>query len=156
MGRWLFLLFTLPLFLVTLPFNHFFCVCPSHCDTSVLLSSLKGSFPCFNNGLKYLVSMVAGNPPPSGELVLLSCSHDLSVSFGIRLYCEPEDSLGRRSCQTVLQKILDGVTRSIAPVLPHLAEEVYVHSPGHEGIHPPAQFQFPPCHKMCVSVKKCC
>lgn len=50
------------------------------------------------------------------------------------MYCEPEDSLGRRSCQTVLEKILDGVTRSIAPVLPHLAEEVYAHTPGHEGI----------------------
>uniref|UniRef100_H3CIN2 Isoleucine--tRNA ligase, mitochondrial n=1 Tax=Tetraodon nigroviridis TaxID=99883 RepID=H3CIN2_TETNG len=49
-----------------------------------------------------------------------------------RLYCEPEDSLGRRSCQTVLEKVLDGVTRSIAPILPHLAEEVYAHSPGHK------------------------
>ncbi|KAI2654361.1 Isoleucine--tRNA ligase, mitochondrial [Labeo rohita] len=47
-----------------------------------------------------------------------------------RLYCDPEDSLGRRSCQTVLEEILDGVSRSIAPVLPHLAEEVYLHSPG--------------------------
>ncbi|XP_030642225.1 isoleucine--tRNA ligase, mitochondrial [Chanos chanos] len=49
-----------------------------------------------------------------------------------RLYCDPEDSLGRRSCQTVLEEILDGVTRSIAPILPHLAEEVYQHAPGHE------------------------
>uniref|UniRef100_A0A674DNF1 Isoleucine--tRNA ligase, mitochondrial n=2 Tax=Salmo trutta TaxID=8032 RepID=A0A674DNF1_SALTR len=48
-----------------------------------------------------------------------------------RLYCDPEDSLGRRSCQTVLEEILDGVTRSIAPILPHLAEEVYLHAPGH-------------------------
>uniref|UniRef100_A0A674NYX6 isoleucine--tRNA ligase n=1 Tax=Takifugu rubripes TaxID=31033 RepID=A0A674NYX6_TAKRU len=52
-----------------------------------------------------------------------------------RLYCDPDDSLGRRSCQTVLEKVLDGVTRSMAPVLPHLAEEVYLHSPGHEGIN---------------------
>ncbi|KAG7465797.1 hypothetical protein MATL_G00157520 [Megalops atlanticus] len=49
-----------------------------------------------------------------------------------RLYCDPEDSIGRRSCQTVLEEILDGVTRSIAPVLPHLAEEVYLHAPGHD------------------------
>ncbi|KAG7511082.1 isoleucine-tRNA ligase, mitochondrial isoform X1 [Solea senegalensis] len=49
-----------------------------------------------------------------------------------RLYCDPEDSLGRRSCQTVLEEILDGVTRSIAPILPHLAEEVYQHAPGHD------------------------
>uniref|UniRef100_A0A673LKS3 isoleucine--tRNA ligase n=1 Tax=Sinocyclocheilus rhinocerous TaxID=307959 RepID=A0A673LKS3_9TELE len=44
-----------------------------------------------------------------------------------RLYCDPENSLGRRSCQTVLEEILDGVSRCIAPVLPHLAEEVYLH-----------------------------
>uniref|UniRef100_A0AAQ5YDW3 isoleucine--tRNA ligase n=1 Tax=Amphiprion ocellaris TaxID=80972 RepID=A0AAQ5YDW3_AMPOC len=49
-----------------------------------------------------------------------------------RLYCDPEDSLGRRSCQTVLEEILDGVTRSMAPILPHLAEEVYLHAPGHD------------------------
>ncbi|XP_033982183.1 isoleucine--tRNA ligase, mitochondrial isoform X1 [Trematomus bernacchii] len=49
-----------------------------------------------------------------------------------RLYCDPEDSLGRRSCQTVLEEILDGVTRSIAPILPHLAEEAYLHAPGHD------------------------
>ncbi|XP_061699158.1 isoleucine--tRNA ligase, mitochondrial isoform X6 [Syngnathoides biaculeatus] len=48
-----------------------------------------------------------------------------------RLYCDPEDSLGRRSCQTVLEEILDGLTRSIAPILPHLAEDVYTHTPGH-------------------------
>ncbi|XP_061751656.1 isoleucine--tRNA ligase, mitochondrial isoform X1 [Nerophis ophidion] len=49
-----------------------------------------------------------------------------------RLYCDAEDSLGRRSCQTALEEILDGVTRSIAPILPHLAEEVYWHAPGHD------------------------
>ncbi|KAM9842397.1 isoleucine--tRNA ligase, mitochondrial isoform 2-T2 [Aulostomus maculatus] len=49
-----------------------------------------------------------------------------------RLYCDPKDSLGRRSCQTALEEILDGVTRAIAPILPHLAEEVYVHAPGHD------------------------
>ncbi|XP_056151676.1 isoleucine--tRNA ligase, mitochondrial isoform X2 [Lampris incognitus] len=49
-----------------------------------------------------------------------------------RLYCDAEDSLGRRSCQTVLEEVLDGLSRSIAPILPHLAEEVYLHAPGHE------------------------
>ncbi|XP_062864083.1 isoleucine--tRNA ligase, mitochondrial isoform X2 [Trichomycterus rosablanca] len=49
-----------------------------------------------------------------------------------RLYCDAENSPGRRSCQTVLEEILDGVTRSIAPILPHLAEEVYQHAPGHD------------------------
>ncbi|XP_021440227.2 isoleucine--tRNA ligase, mitochondrial-like [Oncorhynchus mykiss] len=50
----------------------------------------------------------------------------------IRLYCEPEDSLGRRSCQMVLEAILDAVTRSIAPIVSHLVE-VYLHTPGHDG-----------------------
>ncbi|XP_054894348.1 isoleucine--tRNA ligase, mitochondrial isoform X1 [Poeciliopsis prolifica] len=63
-------------------------------------------------------------------------SRDLSsFYFSIikdRLYCSPEDSLGRRSCQTALEEILDGVTRSVAPILPHLAEEVYLHAPGHD------------------------
>ncbi|XP_077440129.1 isoleucine--tRNA ligase, mitochondrial isoform X2 [Vanacampus margaritifer] len=63
-------------------------------------------------------------------------SRDLSsFYFSIikdRLYCDPKDSLGRRSCQTVLEEILDGLTRSIAPILPHLAEDVYAHTPGHE------------------------
>lgn len=54
--------------------------------------------------------------------------------FPIRLYCDPENSLGRRSCQTALEEILDGVTRSIAPILPHLAEEVYLHAPGHDSM----------------------
>ncbi|KAK7904495.1 hypothetical protein WMY93_017102 [Mugilogobius chulae] len=63
-------------------------------------------------------------------------SRDLSsFYFSIikdRLYCDPEDSLGRRSCQTALEEILDGVSRSIAPILPHLSEEVYLHAPGHD------------------------
>lgn len=63
-------------------------------------------------------------------------SRDLSsFYFSIikdRLYCDPEDSLGRRSCQTALEEILDGLTRSVAPILPHLAEEVYLHAPGHD------------------------
>ncbi|XP_067098779.1 isoleucine--tRNA ligase, mitochondrial isoform X1 [Osmerus mordax] len=49
-----------------------------------------------------------------------------------RLYCDPEDSLARRSCQTVLEEVLDALTRSIAPILPHLAEEVYLYAPGHD------------------------
>uniref|UniRef100_A0AAQ5X8E5 Isoleucine--tRNA ligase, mitochondrial n=1 Tax=Amphiprion ocellaris TaxID=80972 RepID=A0AAQ5X8E5_AMPOC len=57
-----------------------------------------------------------------------------------RLYCDPEDSLGRRSCQTVLEEILDGVTRSMAPILPHLAEEVYLHAPGHDSTCPLVRF----------------
>ncbi|KAG2467604.1 SYIM protein, partial [Polypterus senegalus] len=50
-----------------------------------------------------------------------------------RLYCDERSSLGRRSCLTVLDEVLDAVSRSIAPILPHLAEEVFLHAPGHTG-----------------------
>ncbi|XP_027465554.1 isoleucine--tRNA ligase, mitochondrial isoform X4 [Zalophus californianus] len=46
-----------------------------------------------------------------------------------RLYCEHAGDPKRRSCQTVLAEILDVVVRSFAPILPHLAEEVFQHMP---------------------------
>ncbi|MDV2999988.1 MAG: Isoleucine--tRNA ligase [Chroococcopsis gigantea SAG 12.99] len=42
-----------------------------------------------------------------------------------RLYISALDSPRRRSCQTVLQIILDNLARAIAPVLPHLAEDIW-------------------------------
>lgn len=44
-----------------------------------------------------------------------------------RLYCDPQDSLSRKSAQYVLNIILQIVTRSIAAILPHLAEELHDH-----------------------------
>nr|XP_020013328.1 isoleucine--tRNA ligase, mitochondrial isoform X2 [Castor canadensis] len=46
-----------------------------------------------------------------------------------RLYCESENDPKRRSCQTALAEILDVLVRSFAPILPHLAEEVFQHIP---------------------------
>ncbi|XP_006894654.1 PREDICTED: isoleucine--tRNA ligase, mitochondrial [Elephantulus edwardii] len=46
-----------------------------------------------------------------------------------RLYCEHENDPKRRSCQTALAEILDVIVRSFAPILPHLAEEVFQHIP---------------------------
>ncbi|XP_008825011.1 isoleucine--tRNA ligase, mitochondrial [Nannospalax galili] len=46
-----------------------------------------------------------------------------------RLYCENESDSKRRSCQTALVEILDVLVRSFAPILPHLAEEVFQHIP---------------------------
>lgn len=46
-----------------------------------------------------------------------------------RLYCEEAKDPKRRSCQTVLAAALDIVVRSFAPILPHLAEEVFQHVP---------------------------
>jgi isoleucyl-tRNA synthetase len=42
-----------------------------------------------------------------------------------RLYCDPADSLSRRSCQTALYKILDSLTLLLAPILVHTAEETW-------------------------------
>ncbi|KAF3823112.1 hypothetical protein GH733_010548 [Mirounga leonina] len=53
----------------------------------------------------------------------------LSTCFSFRLYCEDAGNPKRRSCQTALAEILDVVVRSFAPILPHLAEEVFQHIP---------------------------
>ncbi len=50
-----------------------------------------------------------------------------------RLYCDPEDSEQRRSTQTALHHLLKGFTSSIAPILPHLAEEIALHYPFENG-----------------------
>uniref|UniRef100_A0A8C7BGS6 isoleucine--tRNA ligase n=1 Tax=Neovison vison TaxID=452646 RepID=A0A8C7BGS6_NEOVI len=50
-----------------------------------------------------------------------------------RLYCENADDPKRRSCQTALAETLDVVVRSVAPILPHLAEEVFQHIPYAKG-----------------------
>ena len=45
-----------------------------------------------------------------------------------RLYCDAPQGTARRSTQTALYHILQCLTKSIAPILPHLAEEVAQHS----------------------------
>lgn len=54
-------------------------------------------------------------------------------SLSCRLYCEEEKDPKRRSCQTVLAEALDVVVRSFAPILPHLAEEVFQYLPYKKG-----------------------
>ncbi|EEC00534.1 isoleucyl tRNA synthetase, putative [Ixodes scapularis] len=44
-----------------------------------------------------------------------------------KLYCDAETSVARRSCQTALSHVLDSLVLSVAPILPHLSEEVYYH-----------------------------
>ncbi|XP_053917339.1 isoleucine--tRNA ligase, mitochondrial [Cuculus canorus] len=67
------------------------------------------------------------------RLLQAFCSRNLSnFYFTIikdRLYCEEEKNPKRRSCQTVLAQALDVVVRSFAPILPHLAEEVFQYLP---------------------------
>ncbi|KAB0405831.1 hypothetical protein E2I00_008483, partial [Balaenoptera physalus] len=57
------------------------------------------------------------------------CCQPLNKFFLNRLYCENADDPKRRSCQTALAEILDVMVRSFAPILPHLAEEVFQYIP---------------------------
>lgn len=51
------------------------------------------------------------------------CSYVLFLSFS------GSSSFTRRSCQTVLAEHLLSIVRVIAPILPHLAEDVWQHLP---------------------------
>ena len=42
-----------------------------------------------------------------------------------RLYISANDEFRRRSCQTVLAAVLDGLMAAMAPVLPHMAEDIW-------------------------------
>uniref|UniRef100_A0A3Q1H747 isoleucine--tRNA ligase n=1 Tax=Acanthochromis polyacanthus TaxID=80966 RepID=A0A3Q1H747_9TELE len=112
------------------------------------LNSARDSINKLRNTLKFLLGNLQGFDPRVQAVepqqmhyidqYMLHLLREYSIKNppllppSIRLYCDPEDSLGRRSCQTVLEEILDGVTRSMAPILPHLAEEVFLHAPGHD------------------------
>ena len=67
------------------------------------------------------------------HLLLSIVPNDLSSfyfdSIKDRLYCEHPDSATRRSTQTTLHHLLHYFTKSIAPITPHLAEEVAQHYP---------------------------
>ncbi|HXB54044.1 MAG TPA: isoleucine--tRNA ligase [Vicinamibacteria bacterium] len=62
------------------------------------------------------------------------CAEISSIYFDIlkdRLYCDAPNDRRRRSAQTVLHRILDELTRLLAPVLPFTADEVWSHVSGH-------------------------
>lgn len=77
-------------------------------------------------------------PSGSPESVALDQNHEHRNTFQLsllscRLYCEEAKDPKRRSCQTVLAEALDIVVRSFAPILPHLAEEVFQYIPYKKG-----------------------
>ncbi|MGH7855937.1 MAG: isoleucine--tRNA ligase, partial [Candidatus Binatia bacterium] len=61
------------------------------------------------------------------------CSVDLSALYldivKDRLYCSAADGSARRAAQTALWKILDTLTRLMAPILSFTAEEIWPHVP---------------------------
>jgi isoleucyl-tRNA synthetase len=67
------------------------------------------------------------------QLIQNFCSVDLSAFyFDIikdRLYTHGTNSSSRRSAQTVIYQLLSAINRFLVPVLPHLAEDIYSHSP---------------------------
>jgi isoleucyl-tRNA synthetase len=46
-----------------------------------------------------------------------------------RLYTSAKDDFRRRSCQTVLEQCLIGLAKSVAPILPHMAEDIWQNLP---------------------------
>lgn len=46
-----------------------------------------------------------------------------------RLYISGVDDIRRRSCQTVIQACLEGFAKSITPILPHMAEDIWQNLP---------------------------
>lgn len=46
-----------------------------------------------------------------------------------RLYISSVDDFRRRSCQTVIHALLEGFAKSIAPILPHMAEDIWQNLP---------------------------
>lgn len=46
-----------------------------------------------------------------------------------RLYISAVDDVRRRSCQTVLHAVLEGFSKAISPILPHMAEDIWQNLP---------------------------
>ena len=69
----------------------------------------------------------------ASQAILKFASADLS-SFYLdiakdRLYIAEKDSARRRSCQTVFKIIVEGMSKMMAPILPHMAEDIWVNLP---------------------------
>jgi len=46
-----------------------------------------------------------------------------------RLYISAVDDARRRSCQTVIHALLEGIAKAVAPILPHMAEDIWQNLP---------------------------
>lgn len=55
------------------------------------------------------------------------------ILFPYRLYCQSLTSADRLSALFVLSEILDQITLIIAPILPHLMEEIEIYHPWRSG-----------------------
>jgi isoleucyl-tRNA synthetase len=70
---------------------------------------------------------------PATQALLRFASADLSNFYldvaKDRMYISALDDPRRRSCQTVLHAVLEGFAKSIAPILPHMAEDIWQNLP---------------------------
>ena len=75
----------------------------------------------------------ASNFPDSSKTVQNFCTVDLSNFYldiaKDRLYISATDTLRRRSCQTVIAIAVENLARAIAPVLCHMAEDIWQYLP---------------------------
>jgi len=55
-----------------------------------------------------------------------------------RLYCESPDAIRRRASQTIIHQMLLALTKLLAPILPHTAEEAWEHIPFRPAGEPPS------------------
>ena len=78
------------------------------------------------------------------------CAVDLSSLYldilKDRLYASANDSVQRRSAQTALYEILSALTRMLAPVISHTAEEVWQLIPGADKAESVILAEFPEVH----------
>uniref|UniRef100_A0AAZ3SRQ6 Isoleucyl-tRNA synthetase 2, mitochondrial n=1 Tax=Oncorhynchus tshawytscha TaxID=74940 RepID=A0AAZ3SRQ6_ONCTS len=94
----------------------------------------------FNFRQHYRLHLSGHGQMPFGHLFLvLSGSNTTTNTLSLMnsliqlLFPLPGCTVNLRTCQMVLEAILDAVTRSIAPIVCHLVEVVYLHTPGHDG-----------------------
>lgn len=61
--------------------------------------------------------------------LISECSKVTTPLILCRLYCEAKDSEYRLSCRKVCFYILETILRALAPITPHLVEEVQTYHP---------------------------
>lgn len=81
----------------------------------------------------------------ASQALLRFASADLS-SFYLdiakdRLYISDKDAARRRSCQTVFATIIEGMAKMMSPMLPHMAEDIWVNLPYKPGSGTKSVFQ---------------
>lgn len=73
----------------------------------------------------------------AGKRIMHFIANDVSAFYCTlikdRLYCDEVTSLTRIAAVQVIKEIVNVLLRTIAPILPHLAEEAWQHYPDNHG-----------------------